>query len=91
MCRLPVRWQTTGAVGGAALVAATRCAYAAHVPCNHGLQPLTNLITRSCSRSCSRPHAGSGTGLDAADAAPGGWEVRPASEMTLAKALDYMG
>ncbi|PRW39262.1 ABC transporter D family member chloroplastic isoform A [Chlorella sorokiniana] len=34
---------------------------------------------------------GSGTGLDAADSAPGGWEVRPASEMTLEKALDYMG
>ncbi|KAL4440466.1 hypothetical protein ABPG75_003467 [Micractinium tetrahymenae] len=34
---------------------------------------------------------GTGSGLDAADAAPGGWEVRPASEMSLEKALDYMG
>lgn len=34
---------------------------------------------------------GSGSGLDAADAAPGGWEVRPASEMSLEKAMDYMG
>lgn len=34
---------------------------------------------------------GAGSGLDAGDAAPGGWEVRPASEMSLEKALDYMG
>ncbi|KAI7843346.1 hypothetical protein COHA_003043 [Chlorella ohadii] len=34
---------------------------------------------------------GSGTGLDSADSGPGGWEVRPAKEMTLEKALDYMG
>ena len=38
------------------------------------------------------PHPGppcSGSGLDTG--AAGGWEVRPASEMTLEKALDYMG
>lgn len=34
---------------------------------------------------------GAGSGLDAADAAPGGWEVRPASEMSLERAMDYMG
>lgn len=34
---------------------------------------------------------GAGSGLDAGDAAPGGWEVRPAEEMTVEKAMDYMG
>lgn len=34
---------------------------------------------------------GSGIGDDGAAAAQGGWEVRPASELTLEKALDFMG
>jgi ABC-type uncharacterized transport system fused permease/ATPase subunit len=34
---------------------------------------------------------GGASGGGGGGAAPGGWEVRPAKEVTLEKALDYMG
>lgn len=49
---------------------------------------------RRSARTHHRPHPclpRSSSGLDSSDAAPGGWEVRPAKDMTLQKALDYMG